>query len=210
MNNISEMQAADILGPYGVQLDSHLYEKISVYMSTLLQWNERMSLTTVREPSQILRFHFGECLFALNALIVPNSRLADVGSGAGFPGLAIAMARPGSSITLIDSNHKKTAFLSEVTRRLALTNVKVVRSRIEEFSPGPGSFDLVTSRAFGQFERLLCWCRAVLSVDGKVALWLGEADAKSISSIGEDWHWQEPLRIPGSEKRVIIAGNSTQ
>jgi|ERR1022692_4043346 16S rRNA (guanine527-N7)-methyltransferase len=205
MISISQDQAADALRPYGVVLDTHLYKNIVIYTSVLTQWNQKISLTTITEPSEIVKFHFGESLFAVSAANIQDGRLADVGSGAGFPGLALAMANPRLEVTLIDSNAKKAAFLSEATRKMGLKNVKVTRSRMEELSPGPSAFDFVTSRAFGQFDELLAWSKSFLSDRGKLVLWLGDTDAKAIGHEG-GWDWQRPLRIPNSEQRYLLVG----
>src|ERR1700733_5078334 len=111
--DISIDRMDELLRPYGVLVDAHLFELITIYMSTLRQWNQKISLTAVTEPSKILNFHFGESLFAGSEVDIHEGRLADVGSGAGFPGLALAMANPRLFVTLIDSNSKKAAFLSE-------------------------------------------------------------------------------------------------
>jgi 16S rRNA (guanine527-N7)-methyltransferase len=205
MISISQDQAADALRPYGVVLDTHLYKNIVIYTSVLTQWNQKISLTTITEPSEIVKFHFGESLFAVSAANIQDGRLADVGSGAGFPGLALAMANPRLEVTLIDSNAKKAAFLSEATRKMGLKNVKVTRSRMEELSPGPSAFDFVTSRAFGQFDELLAWSKSFLSDRGKLVLWLGHTDAKAIGHEG-GWDWQRTLRIPNSEQRYLLVG----
>jgi 16S rRNA (guanine527-N7)-methyltransferase len=205
MISISQDQAADALRPYGVVLDTHLYKNIVIYTSVLTQWNQKISLTTITEPSEIVKFHFGESLFAVSAANIQDGRLADVGSGAGFPGLALAMANPRLEVTLIDSNAKKAAFLSEATRKMGLKNVKVTRSRMEELSPGPSAFDFVTSRAFGQFDELLAWSKSFLSDRGKLVLWLGHTDAKAIGHEG-GWDWQRTLRITNSEQRYLLVG----
>jgi 16S rRNA (guanine527-N7)-methyltransferase len=203
---LSEIDVSTLLLPYGVRLDAQLYGKMTIYLSMLLQWNQRMALTTITDPSEVLRFHFGESLFASTAVGLEKGRLADVGSGAGFPGLALGMANPGLMVTLIESNFKKVVFLSEIIRKLDLENVRVVRSRMEGLSPGPESFDVVTSRAFGQFEKFLQWSRAVLVGRGRVALWVGRDDAGSISR-GFGWDWMGALPIPNSEQRVILVGS---
>ena len=97
---------------------SELCERIRTYISLLLRWNQSISLTTVTNSDEILRFHFGESLFAASAFSLENGRLADVGSGAGFPGLPLAMLLPDLNVTLIESNAKKFTFLSEVVREL--------------------------------------------------------------------------------------------
>src|SRR5579863_1760181 len=130
--NLTAREVAQRLEPYGVALGGNLRaDKITAYISLLLRWNKAISLTTVTDPGEILRFHFGESLFASSFLDLKNGRLADVGSGAGFPGLPLAMANQSLNVTLIESNAKKAAFLSEVTRSLELQDVTVARSRME-------------------------------------------------------------------------------
>jgi 16S rRNA (guanine527-N7)-methyltransferase len=203
--DISIDRTRELLRPYGVSVDTHLYDLIGIYISILLQWNQKISLTAVTEPSKIMKFHFGESLFAGVDVIAREGRLADVGSGAGFPGLVLAMANPGLFVSLIESNSKKAAFLSEAARKMGLNNVKIVRSRVEEFSSGPEAFDFVTSRAFGQFDKLLAWSSGTLSVQGKLVLWLGDEDATAISE-ERGWEWLKRVRIPDSEQRCLLMG----
>src|SRR5579864_8581785 len=111
---LTNTQINEVLKLYGVLPTPELAAGIRNYIELLLKWNKTVSLTTVTNVDQILAFHFGESLFALPMLPVEKSRLADVGSGAGFPGIPLAMARPSLNVTLIDPNAKKVAFLHEV------------------------------------------------------------------------------------------------
>lgn len=209
MSTASGRHIAQILGRYRVHADpgSLLIDSIQRYISLLLQWNRSFSLTTVTDPDEIVRFHFGESLFAVSALSITSGRLADVGSGAGFPGLPLRMACPTLDLTLIESNAKKATFLAEVVRRLELDRVNVFRGRMEDFPEDRATaFDFVTARALGQFEHLLGWSKARLDPDGRVCLWLGEADAATISKHA-GWGWSEPIGIPGSERRFVLAGS---
>lgn len=174
-----------------------------MYVSTLLSWNRSISLTTVTNPEEILRFHFGESLFVASLLPISDGRLADVGTGAGFPGLPLKMLAPSLDLTLIESNAKKAAFLAEVVRRIAVERVHIFRGRMEE---ADGTFDFVTARALGQFEGLLAWAAHHLVKSGRLILWLGHEDAKSISHTS-GWSWLAPVPIPGSDRRFIICGS---
>ena len=141
---------------------------IQSYIGLLLQWNRSISLTTVTDPEDVVRFHFGESLFAASCVPITDGRLADVGSGAGFPGLPLKMLIPSLDLTLIESNAKKAAFLAEAVRRLGLDGVHIFRGRMEEFQDGldlisSTSFDVITARAFGQFDSLLAWSRIHLA-----------------------------------------------
>ena len=157
MKTLSAFEISNALEPYGATIEPATADKIRAYITLLLKWNRSISLTTVTDPAEIIKFHFGESVFAASALKFAESRLADVGAGAGFPGLPLALAVPGLDVTLIESNTKKCAFLSEVVRELKIPNATVFRGRMEEFPPGSANFDFITARALGQFDDLLKW-----------------------------------------------------
>lgn len=203
---ISARQIGDILQLYGVLVSPELSESIRTYISLLLRWNEMISLTTVVDPTDIIKFHFGESLFAASALAISHGRLADVGSGAGFPGLPLAMLLSELDVVLIESNSKKATFLSEVVRVLGLGNATIWRGRMEEFSFGEERFDILTARALGQHEHFLEWSKSALKPSGQAALWLGESEALRVCQIS-GWRWRDRIHIPGSERRVLLAGS---
>ncbi len=202
---LSDQQISDALSPYGVAADSLLCGRVRTYMSLLLRWNQRISLTTVTDPEEILKFHFGECFFASSAVPIKDGRLADVGSGAGFPGIPVAMMAPSLQVTLIESSVKKAAFLSEVVRSLNLERVRVLRCRMEECLTDLRELNFVTARAVGNFEDLLKWSAKRLSREGKVVLWISEDEAAQRAS-DPTWSWHVPLHIPGSRRRVVLTG----
>jgi 16S rRNA (guanine527-N7)-methyltransferase len=191
---------------YGVSTTPELCAQVRRYIDLLLRWNKKISLTTVTDPSEIIRFHFGESLFPAKSIPVPHSRLADVGSGPGFPGLALKLILEDVEIVLIESNAKKAAFLSEVTRELGLNGVEVFRGRMEDYEMGSKPFDLITARALGQHKKFLAWAFTKLKLSGFVALWLGEEDARAISRL-VSWRWHEPIKIPESQRRFILFGS---
>ena len=200
-----DSEIASVLVPYGVTADQELCGKIRKYTSILLKWNKLVSLTTIVEPRDILRFHFGESFFAVAAAKIGESRLADVGSGAGFPGLPLKITIPSIDLVLIESNTKKCAFLSEVIRRLGLSGVEVLRGRMDDFQSSPRPFDFITARALGNHSELLKWSRRSLAPRGRLVLWLGEKDADEISRI-KNWNWKFRTLIPGSKRRYILVG----
>jgi 16S rRNA (guanine527-N7)-methyltransferase len=209
MKLLSASEISNALEPYGATIGPAIADKICTYITLLLKWNRSISLTTITDPAEIVKFHFGESVFAASALRFAESRLADVGSGAGFPGLPLALAVPGLEVTLIESNTKKCAFLSEVIRTLDLRNATVFRGRMEEFSPGSANFDFITSRALGQFDDLLKWSLTHLASGGKVVLWLGDDDARKLSR-APGWTWDRPILIPGSKQRYLLVGSPGQ
>lgn len=205
---LSDHAIQSALQPYGVAVSPQIARLIRAYTELLLRWNTRISLTSIKDTDEILKFHFGESLFALSAVPINHGRLADVGTGAGFPGLALKVARPDIFVSLVESNTKKCAFLEEVIRALALENINVVRGRFEALEWNRPPVDVVTSRALGQFPELLLFASSILVGTGRLVLWLGQDDAESISArIG--FQWQPPVLIPQSRKRFLLVGRRT-
>jgi 16S rRNA (guanine527-N7)-methyltransferase len=194
------------LKPYGVTASDLLCEQICVYIELLLRWNQKTSLTTVTDPMDILRFHFGESLLAVATVPIRHGRLADVGSGAGFPAVPIRMASEDSSVILIESNQKKATFLAEVARELRLKNVEVRRSRMGDVSFTEERVAFVTARAVAIDDAFLKWSHRALTPDGLVVFWIGDSDASRIS-LKTQWKWSDPIRIPQSDRRVILRGS---
>lgn len=203
---LSYQEIRSSLAVYGISADDVLCERIGTYIRLLLKWNQKISLTTVTNAAEILRFHFGESLFATSVVQIEESRLADVGSGAGFPGLALRLLVEFNRLILIDSNAKKAAFLAEVSRELNFKNVDIFRGRMEEFTSRQTGIDLITARALGQHDQLLKWSHSHLSSSGKIILWLGEEDVSKISQ-NSAWTWNSAVKIPNSERRFILSGS---
>ncbi|MGH9691736.1 MAG: 16S rRNA (guanine(527)-N(7))-methyltransferase RsmG [Candidatus Acidiferrales bacterium] len=201
---------AETLGPYGVDVTPRIHYQVLAYMSLLQRWSQRISLTAVSDPFEILRFHFGESFFAGAAVPILDGRLADVGSGAGFPGLPLKMLRPKIHLTLIEANLKKCAFLSEVIRILNLDHVSIVRGRMEAHIMGHERFDIVTARAVGQTRNLLRFAGTSLTEIGKMVFWLGEHDIAEMAAKEHSWQWDTPREIPGSERRFLLVGARPQ
>jgi 16S rRNA (guanine527-N7)-methyltransferase len=205
MEVISDHDIERVLLPYGISPSTELCQGIRTYMSLLLRWNQRISLTAVTHPIEVLKFHFGESLFAISAVPLRDGRLADLGSGAGFPGFPLRMACPGLDLLLIEANGKKATFLAEVARELDLGRVEVFRGRMASVSMDRPGFDFVTARAVGRHDDLLKWASPRLK-GGRLVLWLGESAASRISSI-EGWEWKFPVQIPGSTGRFLLVGS---
>jgi 16S rRNA (guanine527-N7)-methyltransferase len=191
--------------PYRVSVTALLCDQIRVYVDLLLRWNLKTSLTTVTDSAEILRFHFGESLLAVSAVPIRHGRLADVGSGAGFPAVPIRMVSEQLNLILIESNQKKATFLAEIVRELHLKDVEVRRCRMEDTQLEDEDIDFVTARALGIDDTFLNWSCRNLNRDGSVVLWLGAADASDIST-RKAWNWADPIRIPQSDRRVILRG----
>jgi 16S rRNA (guanine527-N7)-methyltransferase len=192
-------------------------QDISTYIDILLHWNARINLTAVRDPEAVVTRHFGESLFAARQLVPQSSTvpsvssvvrafesLADVGSGAGFPGLPIKLWAPDLSLTLIESNHKKAAFLREVTRALRLTDVDIQNQRAENLT-GNG-FDIVTLRAVERFETALPIAAALVAPAGRLALLIGASQRGPAQASFPQFLWSEPVPLPSSTARILLIG----
>jgi 16S rRNA (guanine527-N7)-methyltransferase len=147
MPTLSESAIADLLTPYFSESDvpATLLPQLSTYLDLLLKWNARTNLTAIRDPEEIVRRHFGESLFAARHLDAGTITLLDFGSGAGFPGLPIALLRPDTQVTLAESQNKKAAFLREAVRSLNLPT-EVWPDRVESM-PASRQFHTVALRA---------------------------------------------------------------
>jgi 16S rRNA (guanine527-N7)-methyltransferase len=179
---------------------------IQQYMAMLLTWNEKVSLTAIRDPVEILYRHFCESMYAAVAMPSLTGRLADVGSGAGFPGLALKIARPELHVFLIESNVKKATFLAEMVRELELADTRVLVSRYEELGEEITPIDIVCSRALGEFDKFLGWARSDRVAVSRAILWVGGRDLEEIKQI-KGWNWKEPFPIPHSLQRFLLIGD---
>jgi 16S rRNA (guanine527-N7)-methyltransferase len=178
---------------------------IQRYIALLLVWNEKVNLTAIRDPLEVLYRHFCESMYAAVAIPELAGRLADVGSGGGFPGLALKIIRPELQVFLIESNIKKATFLAEVVRELELSDARVLVSRYEELGEEVAPLDFVCSRALGEFNKFLGWAHSERVAAKEVILWVGGRDIAEVKMI-KDWSWREPITIPHSLQRVLLAG----
>ena len=186
---------AELLKSYivGLELPPGIYDQLGAYLEILLRWNAKTNLTAIRDPEQIVTRHFGESLFAGSVLFgdessggmrdaqSPSSTLADLGSGAGFPGLPIKLAFPVLQVTLIESQNKKATFLKEVIRALRLDGIEVYSGRAERWGK---QVDLVTLRAVEKFRATLPIARTWLSPAGGSVCSLA-ADRKALSTASQ-------------------------
>ncbi len=204
-HDVSDLQIREQLAPFGISPAEEQTGRIREYLRLLLAWNRSINLTSVTDPVEIIDRHFGESLYLSNLLPVENCRLADVGSGAGFPGLAVKIGFPSVELILIESNKKKCAFLSELVRSLGFSGVEVLPDRFEDIRPEELHVNVITSRAVGGVKELIPWSARALADRGHIALWVGAEDSTRIAR-SRGWNWQLPQRIPGSKARFILIG----
>ena len=201
---LSDIQITEALQPYGIQITEDQCTSISIYINKLQIWNAAVSLTALEDPLEIVRRHFGESLFAASLQPMSFGRLADVGSGAGFPGLALRIMHPGLTVTLLEPNLKKAAFLKEVCQTLSLSGVEIARTPYENYAD-TSKFDFICSRALGNYRAMLKWARTAITPEGTALLWLGVDDSILIGRT-PGWNWELPVKIPESRRRVILCG----
>jgi 16S rRNA (guanine527-N7)-methyltransferase len=152
-------------------------DRLLDYMALLVKWNRTYNLTAIRDPLAMVSQHLLDSLAVVAHLpLAAGARLADAGSGAGLPGIPLAIARPEWCITLAEANQKKVAFLRQAAIELRLTNVEVHEGRVEAWRPQP-LFDTVISRAFAAFRDFIAACRHLLAPEGVLAAMTGVAPA---------------------------------
>jgi 16S rRNA (guanine527-N7)-methyltransferase len=202
--------SADIISTalreFQLQVTSAQVVAIQRYMAMLLAWNEKMNLTAIRDPLEILHRHFCESMYAAVAVPLQLGRLADVGSGGGFPGLALKIAKPELQVFLIESNVKKATFLAEVVRELQLADTRVLVSRYEELGEEVAPLDFVCSRALGEFDKFLNWARSEQVAAARSVLWVGGRDVAEVRQV-PGWAWEEPISVPHSLQRFLLVGS---
>jgi len=193
------------LSDFQIPISDKQIISIQRYIAILLQWNEKLNLTAIRDPLDILHRHFCESMYGGVAVEV-FGRLADIGSGPGFPGIPLKILRPDLELFLVESNIKKGTFLAEVVRELELTNTRVLISRYEELGEELAPLDFVCSRAVGEFGPFLRWAGSEQLSARRLLLWIGGRDLDEIRKI-RSWEWQEPVLVPKSLRRYILQGS---
>ncbi len=206
---VSEETVRRALGEFQIPIESSQVFLIQQYMKTLLRWNEKLNLTAIRNPLEILYRHFCESMFAAGAIPVDKGRIADIGSGPGFPGIPLKILRPELELCLVESNVKKGTFLAEVVRELQLSNARVLISRYEELGEELAPLDFVCSRAVGEFGPFLEWAASNRVDSGQVILWIGGRDLEEAKK-SKQWEWKEPILIPKSLQRYLLVGKKIE
>ena len=201
----SEQAIRRALKDFQIELAAEQVAWIQEYMRLLLFWNEKVNLTAIRDPTEILYRHFCESMYAALAVPLEKGRLADVGSGGGFPGLPLKIARPELEVFLIESNLKKATFLAEVVRELGLTDMHILVSRYEELGEELAPLNTVCSRALGEFGAFLNWAGSARVAAEQVVLWIGGRDLDEVKQ-STVWEWREPIAIPQSLRRFLLVG----
>jgi 16S rRNA (guanine527-N7)-methyltransferase len=188
----------------GLDLDDQRLERLLAYLDLLAKWNRAYNLTAIREREHMISRHLFDSLAVLPHLH-PGS-LLDVGSGAGLPGIPLALADPRRAITVLDSNGKKTRFLEHVKLELGLEQVTVVRARVEEYVPLK-PYAMVISRAFASLDAMITTCRHLVAEDGELLAMKGQYPQDEVTALGDTGYALsvQELNVPDlAEARCLL------
>lgn len=152
---MDEAKLISVLSGEGINLPEDFFPKLQVYAELLSEWNEKMNLTAITDPETVYEKHFLDCLLLLKNRDLNNKEICDLGSGAGFPGMLLALAVPSAKITLVDATKKKFLFLEEVQKTLQIPNVEFHIGRAEEMKEFRDHFDILTCRGFAALRIFL-------------------------------------------------------
>jgi 16S rRNA (guanine527-N7)-methyltransferase len=181
------------------------YQQFAAYLGLLLRWNARLSLTAIREPEQIIRRHFVESAFAAQHLPADIESLLDYGSGAGFPGIPIAICRPEIRVTLAEAQGKKAAFLREAVRTVG-TATTVYDGRVGAMPQG-NLFSAVSLRAVEKMEKAIP--TAIRRSKRYLILFTTRTQEPNYRQATPELEWMEPISLPNSERMILAIGNRT-
>ena len=186
-------------------------EKLMDYLALMFKWNSVYNLTSLRDPMQMVTHHLLDSLAAVPAFAHAHNVL-DVGSGGGLPGIVLAIVRPDMKVSMIDTVHKKTAFLTQVKAELSLSNVTVYTARVEQLQVSD-KFDVITSRAFADLSDFVNWSSHLLADGGRYIALKGVAPKDEQERLPEEWQVTgvEPLQVPrlGAERHLVHIQRST-
>ena len=199
----------------GIELSENQIDSLEKYYKLLIEWNEKMNLTALTEPHDVALKHFCDSILLLKYADIPqNSRLIDVGTGAGFPSVPIKIVRPDIRLCLLDSLNKRLVFLQEVVDKLGLQDVTIVHSRAEDGARKADlreKFDFATSRAVAQLNVLSEYCLPYVKVGGAFLSMKGKyseeeiANAKSaIKLLGGKTEKVDTYNLADGSERTII------
>ena len=181
-------------------------EQLLDYLALMNKWNSVYNLTSLRDPMQMVTHHLLDSLAAVPAFSEAKNVL-DVGAGGGLPGIVLAISRPDMQVSMIDTVHKKTAFLKQVKAELELANVTVHTMKVQELAVSD-KFDVITSRAFADLSDFLNWSGHLLADGGKFIALKGVAPPEEQERIPEEWKVTglQPLQVPrlGAERHLVF------
>lgn len=203
MTHIAELKQG--LDTLALTLNDDQLDLLGRYLALLAKWNQTYNLTAIRQEERMVSYHLLDSL-SLVPHLAGGSRMLDVGSGGGMPGIPTAIARPDMQVVLLDSNHKKTTFLRQVAAELGLANVQVVTDRVEAYQPEV-KFDRITSRAFSELAEFVRLTRHLLAAGGQYVAMKGVYPYEEIALLPQGVAVSEvlPVTVPGldAERHLV-------
>ena len=199
-----------LLDEAGISLTDHQKNQLVAYVGLLDKWNKAYNLTSVRDPNEMLVRHILDSIIV--APYLQGSRFIDVGTGPGLPGIPLAIVRPESHFTLLDSLGKRVRFLRQVQHELKLDNITPVQSRVEAF-PAEPPFDGVISRAFASLNDMVSWCHHLPAADGHLYALKGQAQESEMADLPEGYQVCDVIKLhvpqlEGERHLVVIKPNA--
>ena len=196
-------------GLAALALDPALAPLLLAYVALLDRWNRTYNLTAIRDPREMVGKHLLDSLAMLP--FIADGTLADLGAGAGLPGIPLAIARPGLQVTLVESNGKKARFLREAVRTLQLGNVRVAEARIEALDE-PAAFDAITARALAGLPLIVELGGHLLKPNGRLLAMKGAVPDDEIAALPTGWRVEavHPLAVPGlvAQRHLVVVARA--
>jgi 16S rRNA (guanine527-N7)-methyltransferase len=191
-----------------IDVSSDQQARLMDYLALMHKWNGVYNLTSLRDPAQMVTHHLLDSLAAVPAFAGARNVL-DVGSGGGLPGIVLAIVRPDMRVSMIDTVHKKTAFLTQVKAELGLANATVYTARVEQLQVDDDKrFDVITSRAFADLSDFVNWSGHLLAPGGRYIALKGVAPQDEQQRVPQAWTVTkvEPLQVPrlGAERHLVF------
>jgi len=199
---------------FGIKLTDQHVVRLRQFMDELLRWNRSLNLTAITRPDEVAIKHIVDAM-SIVPLLAPEERLLDVGSGAGLPGLVVAILRNDLTITSLDAVDKKVRFQRHICRLLGLDRVEAVHGRVEQLSETrPGQFDLVTSRAFRDPVRFMQLAHRLVRPGGRMVAMVSGATGQQMDQCAHEFGFQvlqilsyELPKVMGARKLVVFGRN---
>lgn len=208
---LTDDQIRRLLAPFDLALNGAQFGQLTHYLELLVRWNSKINLTAIESEADCVTRHFGESLcLARHAAL--NGSLFDIGSGAGFPGLALKIAFPELHVTLLEPVAKKRAFLKEVSRACKMDDVEVRSERLEDFTEAVAGgeierYECATARAVGDLENLVPQAVKCLKADGRLYLWITRRQSETaLRTGGQSVVWEPPIPLPLTRNGLICIG----
>ena len=207
MINFNIEKIVPLCSEFGIEINDTIIDRLNKYGNLLLEWNEKINLTAITEPEDVLYKHFYDCiLFFKNVEVPQNAKIIDVGTGAGFPGLVLKIVREDLEVTLLDSLNKRITFLNDVIEKLNLKGITAVHSRAEDGGKNPlyrEKFDISCARAVASMPVLLEYCVPFVKVGGKFVSMKGPSATDEVALCNN------AIKQLGIEKPTIICETLT-